>query len=98
MEVSDSLSAVHCPWKQPCHGQLQIRPVAAADHPPWTLKGSALVPQLVPWREVSLQLTHPSTLSMPQGPQVGDGSPHLEWEEEGAGWGSFTYFDLLLGQ
>lgn len=97
MEVSDSLSAVHCPWMQPCHGQLQIRPAAAADHPPWTLKGSALVPQLVPWREVRPAHSSQHAQHAPRS-QVGDGSPHLEWKEEGAGWGSFTYFDLRLGQ
>lgn len=76
MEVSDSLSAVHYPWEQPCHGQLQTRPVAAADHPPWTLKGSALVPQLVPWREVTLQLI-PARSTCPKVPRWETGLPIL---------------------
>lgn len=70
MEVSAFLSAVHYPWEQPCHGRLQARPsaTAAADCPPWTLKGSALVPGLVPQRKAGFQLT-PAPTACPKAPR-----------------------------
>lgn len=58
-----------------------------ATYPACILEASALVPQLVPWRKGSLQLT--------QGPLVGAESPHAEWED--AGWGSFTYLEPWMG-